>query len=249
MPEPAPLDRQRPLYGRHLRHAALYILDTHGAASITEILDVLWANDYRLTGDRTTTRKRLSDALRHETKQGRARRVGWGVYAIDHLTKTTRWCIHQRWNNAAPATKDHEGEPILQPRHWSEPEPIIPWTKHDRHGDPIFLYGGRHRWKIGRRVHAVLGRRCRTARLAAQAANDHHSRSPRPRRWPPLTPPPTTRTATSANRTRIRIRTLTTHRHRHHDDLAPGGGAQAVPDGGGPKALASRASRVVAWDR
>ena len=69
MMEPLPLDRRHPLHGRNLRHAALVVLHRHGAASIGEILDVLWANDFRLTGGRVEMGKRLSDALRHEAKR------------------------------------------------------------------------------------------------------------------------------------------------------------------------------------
>ena len=206
MPEPAPLSRQHPLHCRNLRHAALHVLDTYGPASISQILDVLWANGFRLTGDRTTIGKRLSDALRHETKQGRARRVGWGVYAIGHLTKATRWRIHQRWTNATPATLDQEGEPMLDGRNPTEPVAAVPWSRHDRHGDPIFWNVGRERWKIGQKVRTIIRARRKAARLATKAAADRrHPPTPRRRGWPPLAPAPTRLTR--------RARTLTTPLH------------------------------------
>ena len=114
--EPLPLSRRHPLHGRNLRHAALVVLHRQGAATIGEILEVLWANDFRLTGDRVEAGKRLSDALRHEVRRGRARRVGWGRYALGRVARSTRYRILRRWRLAGPARRDHDGEPVLDGR-------------------------------------------------------------------------------------------------------------------------------------
>jgi len=170
MSEPLPLNRRHPLYGRNLRHAALAVLDRYGSASIGEILEVLWANDFRLEGERTAIRKRLSDALRHETKRGRAQRVGWGRYAIKQLAATTRWRILRRWDDAGPAERDEQGEPVLTTPAPEDIVAAVPWTKHDRHGDQLWLSNGRHRWRIGRHVRAVIMGRQRNDRLRVALA-------------------------------------------------------------------------------
>jgi hypothetical protein len=97
--EPDPLDRSRPLWGRDLRHAALVILDERGTVSVGELLATLTSAGFEVAG--VCPRKVLSDALRHEVHRGRARRVGWGRYAVGRLPPTTARRVRRRWHRAA----------------------------------------------------------------------------------------------------------------------------------------------------
>ena len=166
--EPLPLSRRHPLHGRNLRHAALVVLHRYGSASIGEILEVLWANDFRVTGTRIEAGKRLSDALRHEVRLGRARRVARGNYAVGRLARSTRYRILRRWRLADPARCDEEGEPILEGRSPDDRIGEIPWTRHDRNGHQLWLDNQRSRWEIGRNVRAALTLARRIERVAEQ---------------------------------------------------------------------------------
>jgi hypothetical protein len=99
MAERRPLDRAIPLSGLDLRHAALAIVQRRGCASIAEIEQVLAGDGFTVAGP--TPNKRLADALRHEVRLGRLRRVRRGCYAIDRLNRTTAWRARRRWQLAS----------------------------------------------------------------------------------------------------------------------------------------------------
>ena len=97
--EPLPLDRSQPLRGRDLRHACLVVLARSPALTIAQLHRELTAAGFTVAG--ADPHKELSDRLRHEVRRGRARRVGWGRYAIGRVAPTTAWRMRQRWQRAA----------------------------------------------------------------------------------------------------------------------------------------------------
>ena len=170
MTEPRPFNRGFQLRGRNLRHAALVLLDRFGDASIGELIEALHLHGFQVADDRQSARKRLSDCLRHETTRVRARRVGWGRYAIGRLAPTTRWRLRKRWDSAVEAPRDDTGNVVVGPYsrdHWHA---SVPWSVHDRHGDQIWLDMGRGRWRIGRWAQRVILSRQRVERLSVAAA-------------------------------------------------------------------------------
>ena len=150
MPEPLPFDPTRPLVGIDLRHAALFVLDRWGAVSIGESIEALANRGFTVFGEKP--RKVLSDALRHEVRRGRARRVGWGRYAIAHLARTTRWRITRRWIAARPTATDVYGNPVPPGAPIRSGESVIPWSLHDRRWPESWNDRNRTRWKIGARI-------------------------------------------------------------------------------------------------
>ena len=98
MTERPPLDRSRPLWGFDLRHAALALLSERHSASIRELIEEMARRGFTVAGG--YAHKVLADALRHELRRGRVRRVGWGRYAMTQLPPTTAWRVRRRWAHA-----------------------------------------------------------------------------------------------------------------------------------------------------
>lgn len=116
--EPLPLNRAHPLRGRELRHAALVVLKRWGPGSISQVIDTLSNAGFTVAGDHAN--KVVSDALRHEVRLGRLRRVGWGRYAVARLAGTTWWRVRNRFDGAIddPEVEQHVGA-YRQP--WTSP--------------------------------------------------------------------------------------------------------------------------------
>ena len=164
MAEPLPLDRNRPLVGRDLRHAALVVLHRWGAGSIAEVIERLGAGGFAVAGDKPN--KVVSDALRHEVRRGRLQRVGWGRYAVKRLARTTSWRIGLRWDAALPANPVDPAD--------SGPRPSVPGTRPRRtpqRGPLVALHRGCSRWRTGReRVRARINRQRIERRLPQSGA-------------------------------------------------------------------------------
>jgi hypothetical protein len=111
MAEPLPLDLSRPLRGRDLRHAALAIVSRSGQASVKDVLAAIRARGFTVWGRQAN--KVLADALGHEVKRGRLRRIGWGRYAVARLAKTTRWRVRRRWDLARATPPEPDDPPAV----------------------------------------------------------------------------------------------------------------------------------------
>jgi hypothetical protein len=79
-PLPAAPVGAEPLTGRPLRGACLEILRRHGPLPLRQLHGLLHRYGYVISSRRPVPA--LSDAMRHEVRAGRARRVRRGVYAI-----------------------------------------------------------------------------------------------------------------------------------------------------------------------
>jgi hypothetical protein len=88
-PIPPPLPDAQPLGGRALRKAAVASLrSADRALTLTELHRTLHLAGYRLSSDHPV--KQLSDALVHEERRGRVRRVARGTYESVERAATAR---------------------------------------------------------------------------------------------------------------------------------------------------------------
>jgi hypothetical protein len=79
-PLPPIVDGAQPLTGRALRAACRAILRQHGATSLRDLHGLLHRYGYLVNARRPVAA--LSDAMRYEVEQGRARRIARGVYEL-----------------------------------------------------------------------------------------------------------------------------------------------------------------------
>jgi hypothetical protein len=79
-PLPPIVDGAEPLIGRALRAACRAVLARHGATSLRDLHGLLHRYGYVVSARRPVAA--LSDAMRYEVEQGRARRIQRGVYEL-----------------------------------------------------------------------------------------------------------------------------------------------------------------------
>jgi len=88
-PIPPVAPNAHPLYGRHLRNAALAVLARDDRPmTLTEIHRQLHLNGYTIESRQPV--QRLADCLGYETIKGRAKRTERGTYRIDELNPRER---------------------------------------------------------------------------------------------------------------------------------------------------------------
>jgi hypothetical protein len=93
-PVPPPLPDAAPLWGRHLRDAALRVLLRADAPlALAEIHRALHLQGFVLSGSDPV--KQLGDALGYEERRGIVRRVERGTYVIGTLTPYRRRVVQQ----------------------------------------------------------------------------------------------------------------------------------------------------------
>lgn len=83
----------RLLRGIELRYVLTMHLSIHGPATIKELLEALAWHGFDVASPGP---KSVSDALRWERRQGRVRRLGWGVYGPGQMPRGTEYRIHKR---------------------------------------------------------------------------------------------------------------------------------------------------------
>jgi len=81
------------LQGIVLRYVLTMHLARNGPATIPEMMDVLNAQGFRVSGRAS---KAISDALRWEMGRDRVRRLGRGLYGPRYIPRGTEHRIHQR---------------------------------------------------------------------------------------------------------------------------------------------------------
>ncbi len=128
------------LRGRPLRYLVVAaLIEADGPCSVSELVAVCERQGVAISGRPS---KVISDALRWEIDAGRVRRVRRGVYAVDHVPKSTRGWIRQRnaqtrawlaWSAAQPGSVERVSEsapPDLEVG-WVPPWPSLPSASPD----------------------------------------------------------------------------------------------------------------------
>lgn len=87
------IPQRKVLQGIELRYMLAVNLDTHGSASIFELIEQLEYQGFSIAGRASKT---VSDALRWEVRRGRVRRLRRGVYGPGQMPRSTEHHIHKR---------------------------------------------------------------------------------------------------------------------------------------------------------
>jgi hypothetical protein len=90
------------LHGIELRYVLTLHLFQHGAATVTELIDVLGWHGFCVRGRPS---KAVSDALRWEIGRGRVRRLRRGLYGPAYIPHATEYQIINRVRSLRPAAK------------------------------------------------------------------------------------------------------------------------------------------------
>jgi hypothetical protein len=90
------------LHGIELRYVLTLHLFQHGAATVTELIDVLGWHGFCVRGRPS---KAVSDALRWEIGRGRVRRLRRGLYGPAYIPHATEYRIINRVRSLRPAAK------------------------------------------------------------------------------------------------------------------------------------------------
>jgi hypothetical protein len=90
------------LQGIELRYVLTLHLYQHGAASVTELIDLLGWHGFCVRGRPS---KAVSDALRWEIERGRVRRLGRGLYGPAYIPHATEYRIINRVRTLREAAK------------------------------------------------------------------------------------------------------------------------------------------------
>ncbi|OBH06431.1 hypothetical protein [Mycobacterium sp. E1747] len=91
-----------PLHGIELRYVLALHLWQHGPATVSEMVDLLGRQGFRVRGRPSKT---VSDALRWEIARGRVRQLRRGRYGPEHIPHATEYRIIHRVQALREAAK------------------------------------------------------------------------------------------------------------------------------------------------